>query len=79
MKETFADTFYFLAVLNPKDRAHARALAYTSSFNGEMVTTAWVLTELGDAMSDPASETIGLGRMVAQNGTERQLGCQSAR
>jgi hypothetical protein len=44
-----------------------------------MVTTAWVLTELGDAMSDPASETIGLGRMVAQNGTERQLGCQSAR
>jgi predicted nucleic acid-binding protein len=55
MKRVFADTFYFLAVLNPKDRAHARALAYTSSFNGEMVTTAWVLTELGDALSDPTN------------------------
>ena len=55
MKRVFADTFYFLALLNPRDKAHARALAYTAAFQGEMVTTAWILTELGDALSDPAN------------------------
>lgn len=55
MNRVFADTFYFLALLNAGDKAHARALAYTASFQGEIVTTAWVLTELGDAMSDPAN------------------------
>ena len=55
MKRIFADTFYFLALLNPKDKARARALAHTASFQGEMVTTAWVWTELGDALSDPAN------------------------
>lgn len=55
MKRVFADTFYFLALLNRADKAHARALAYTASFQGEIVTTALVLTELGDALSDPAN------------------------
>ena len=53
MKTVFADTFYFLALVNPRDQAHARAVAYTRSFQGRMVTTAWILTELADAMSDP--------------------------
>jgi uncharacterized protein len=46
----FADTFYFLALLNPKDRAHLAALE--RSFGpGRILTTEWVLTELADAMS----------------------------
>ena len=55
MTRVFADTFYFLALLNPKDTAHAKAAALTLSFVGEMTTTAWVLTELGDALSRPAN------------------------
>jgi hypothetical protein len=46
MSGVFADTFYFLALLNPRDGAHARATAFTLGFQGQMVTTAWVLTEL---------------------------------
>ena len=57
MTRVFADTFYFLALLNPRDKAHARAVAYTASFPGEMVTTAWVLTELGDALWHPANRS----------------------
>ena len=53
MKRVFADTFYFLALLNPGDNRHKRAVAHATAFSGEMVTTAWVLTELADAMSDP--------------------------
>src|SRR5260370_17682573 len=55
MTRVFADTFYFLALLNPKDAAHERAAAFTLVFEGEMTTTAWVLTELADALTHPAN------------------------
>jgi hypothetical protein len=51
MNRVFADTFDFLALLNPRDAAHARATAFTLAFQGQMVTTAWVLTELADECS----------------------------
>ncbi|MEX2171429.1 MAG: hypothetical protein WD851_19070 [Pirellulales bacterium] len=50
---TFADTFYYLALLNPDDAAHARAMAITAERKGALVTTRWVLTEVGDAMAAP--------------------------
>jgi predicted nucleic acid-binding protein len=46
----FADTFYFLALLNPNDSAHSTALAHSTGPGG-IVTTEWVLTELADAMA----------------------------
>ena len=55
MKKVFADTFYFLALLNPRDQAHARAVDAAREFRGLLVTTAWVLTEFADAMSAPAN------------------------
>jgi predicted nucleic acid-binding protein len=55
MNRVFADTFYFLALLNPRDAADSRAKAFTLSFQGEMITTAWVLIELADALSQPAN------------------------
>lgn len=53
MNRVFADTFYFLALLNPKDAARAKAVEAAVAIQGELVTTAWVLTELADAMSAP--------------------------
>ncbi|HEX5272307.1 MAG TPA: hypothetical protein VFW33_17540 [Gemmataceae bacterium] len=51
MRTVFADTYYFLALLNATDAAHARAVAFTSSYRGRLVTTEWVLTELADALA----------------------------
>jgi hypothetical protein len=51
MRSIFADTFYFLALLNPNDQGHANAAAFTRTFNGRMVATGWVLTELADALA----------------------------
>ena len=51
MNRVFADTHYFLALLNSKDVSHQRAIAASLALNGELVTTAWVITELADAMS----------------------------
>ncbi len=54
MIKTFADTHYYLALLNPSDAAHRRALAVTDKRSGKLVTTQSILMEVGDAMSTPA-------------------------
>jgi uncharacterized protein len=51
MKDVFADTFYFLALLNNTDQGHPKAVEFTRQFNGRMTTTGWVLTELADALA----------------------------
>jgi predicted nucleic acid-binding protein len=55
MTTYFADTFYFLALLNRDDAAHRRAAAIAAQLPGPLVTTAWVLTEVADAMAAPAN------------------------
>jgi predicted nucleic acid-binding protein len=51
MRMVFADTFFFLAILNPSDPAHRRAIALSRSLQQPRITTAWVLTEVGDALA----------------------------
>jgi len=51
MNELFADTFYFIALLSPADRAHDRARDITAARRSTLVTSAWVLTELADGLS----------------------------
>jgi uncharacterized protein len=55
MRIVFADAFYFFALLNPRDPAHAKAVAFTGAYTGQTVTTGWVLTELADGWAKPAS------------------------
>jgi len=47
----FADTFYLIALANPNDQFHARAVAWTLGFQGQIVTTSWVIAEFADAMA----------------------------
>ena len=54
MTPVFADTFYLLALVNPKDQAHQKALAFSGGFNGPIVTSTWILLEVGDALSQVA-------------------------
>jgi predicted nucleic acid-binding protein len=49
----FADTVYYLALLNPSDGAHGWAVAATEGRGARLVTTAYVLTEVADALSAP--------------------------
>jgi uncharacterized protein len=58
MKSVFADTFFFLAAINPDDEAHAEAIAYSNEFHGELLTTAWVLTEVADALAKKEQRAI---------------------
>jgi len=54
MNRVFADTFYFLALLNRRDPAHEEALVFYGNSSLDTVTTEWVLTEVADATADPA-------------------------
>jgi hypothetical protein len=53
MSIVFADTFYYLSLLSENDAAHARAMAFSQSYVGKIVTTGWILTEVADALASP--------------------------
>lgn len=53
MKTAFADAYYFFALVNERDPSHAKAAALSTTFRGRIVTTGWVLTELGDGLAKP--------------------------
>jgi len=64
MSLVFVDSFYYLALLNRRDASHERARMLSQSLRGATVTTAWVLTEVADALSD-SSQRQGVLRLVA--------------
>ena len=51
MNAVFADTFVFLAILNPRDQAHERSVQVLGAYDGPIITSEWVLMEVGDALS----------------------------
>ena len=58
MTALFADTFFYLALLNPKDRFYSQAHDLAGSHDGIVVTTAWILTELADALAQPSRRSV---------------------
>ncbi|MCX7011497.1 MAG: PIN domain-containing protein [Candidatus Sumerlaeota bacterium] len=54
MSAWFADSFFFIALLSERDRAHAKAADVLETLETTLLTTEWVLTEVADAMSDPS-------------------------
>jgi predicted nucleic acid-binding protein len=53
MNVVFADTYYYLALVSDHDAGHGRAAAFSLAYRGRVVTTPWVLTEVGDALAAP--------------------------
>ena len=53
MRTVFADTYYFLALWNPHDQGHEKALTFTNVYREALITTDWILIELADALARP--------------------------
>jgi hypothetical protein len=68
MTAVFADSFYYLAVMNADDVAHERAVRVSDSLGGPVVTTAWVLTEVADALAAPGQRSGFLALLEALRG-----------
>jgi predicted nucleic acid-binding protein len=54
----FADTSYWLALLIPNDEKHDRAVELATTWSGPLVTTDWVLVEVGNHLSPPQSRQV---------------------
>ena len=51
MIRVFVDTSYYVAAVNPRDAMHRGALEFARSYTGPMLTTEFVLIELGNWLS----------------------------
>jgi predicted nucleic acid-binding protein len=73
MKAVFADTFYFLALLNQRDACHRRAIEVSRTQGLSITTTEFVLLELCDALNKPRvrSEAAAVWRLVESDPTFR--------
>ena len=65
MKAVFGDSLYFLALANPRDAYHARAVEFARQWRGVIVTTRWVLAEVGDGLSGEANRALAV-RLIEQ-------------
>ena len=58
MNVVFADTHYFIALINSNDSAHERAVAFSNSNSIGLLTTGWVVTELANSLKAPANRPL---------------------
>ena len=60
MTTVFADAFYYFALVNPADERHQQARDFTAAFTGKIVTTAWIMTEVGDGLARAVNRSLFL-------------------
>jgi len=60
MTMVFADTSFYIAFSNPKDRWYEAAKAFAMSYTGEMLTTEFVLVELANHLCTPQDRALFL-------------------
>ena len=54
MRDVFADTSFYVALLNVRDAFHDKAIDFARGFSGGVVTTEFVLVELGNYLARSA-------------------------
>ena len=66
MRTVFADSFYFFALGNRHDPAHSKALTFSQTFHGRLVTTGFVLVELADGCASTAQRRAVAAEAVSE-------------
>jgi len=65
MRQVFADTSYWIALVNPRDQIHAKAVSLTQQFSSVRIfTSEMVLVELLNSFSDAGPLRHAVARMV---------------
>jgi uncharacterized protein len=72
MKPLFADTSFYVALVNPHDVAHAKAFQAGEQFHRPVVLTDFVLLELGNALSGAGQRNLFL-KLVANLRSDRNV------
>ena len=71
MTTVFADTAYYIALLNPHDECCRPAYDYTAGFAGAFVTTAWVLTEVANHLAHATNRPLFLSLLADLRSDDR--------
>ena len=69
MNVAFGETFYFLALINPRDSYHARAVEFAGEWDGTVVTTRWVLAEVCDGLCSGVNRELAVTLMMRLEGS----------
>jgi len=65
MKQIFADTSYWIGLVNPRDQLHTKAVSVTQQlFSVRILTSEMVLTEVLNSFSDGGPLRRAVGSMV---------------
>lgn len=80
MRVVFADTFYFIALLDSRDAAHAKAVHFSRRPGWRFVTTEYVMVELADAFHKPPlrAEFLTLWELLQREPVFRIIPAQSS-
>lgn len=71
MTTVFADTSYYLALGNERDEWHSRAVEALRNGRLRVVTSAWVILEIGDGLSNTAMRK-NFARFLSSIRSDRQ-------
>lgn len=61
MTAVFADTSFYVAACNPRDTFHQAAVDFAQKFRGTLLTTEFVLLELGNWLSRTGDRAVFVG------------------
>ena len=67
-----ADTSFFVAYLNPRDEDHALAVEWMTTSSERIVTSEWVLVELGNYLAEGPNRRL-LGSLVRALSAEERV------
>jgi len=74
MKQVFADTGYWIALLNPRDQLHAKAVGATQRLSGpRILTSEMVLAEVLNSFSDAGPLRRAVASMVERLRSNRDV------
>jgi predicted nucleic acid-binding protein len=74
MSQVFADTGYWIALLNPRDELHERAREVSATLElDQIVTSEWVLTELLNSFAERGTQLRACGLLFSWPYTCGQL------
>ena len=74
MRRVFADTSYWIALVNPRDQLHAKAVSVTRQLSSiRIMTSEMVLTEVLNSFSDAGQLRQAVGGMVQKLRSNRDI------
>jgi len=72
MSTVLADTSFFIAYLNPREDCHALAVEWMTASSERILTSDWVLTELGNFLAEGADRRL-FGALVRALSAEKRV------